>query len=320
MIERAVYREALMSKEKFNFIINPAAKNRGSLKIWKKVKKYLERENIHYQYRYTEYEGHACKITREILEKESDSLIIAVGGDGTIHEVINGAVGYKEARISYIPAGSGNDFSRGYQIDKNPTKAFKKLCLNSEKMTPIDLGSYKTDKQGYFMNSLGMGLDAAVTKAVNESKSKYYFNKIGAGKLVYLYFFFIKWLTYRPIDVSLSIDGRDLNYKNVWLVTTSNQPYFGGGIKISPNSKPDDGLFHIIIVHNISKWKLILMFVTVVWGGHLKIRGVQELQGKNIKLSSGQPAFIHADGDYIGNDKVVVNMHHHKVNIAALGE
>ena len=62
------------------------------------------------------------------------------------------------------------------------------------------------------------------------------------------------------------------------------------------------------------------MFVTVVWGGHLKIRGVQELTGKQIKLSSEQPALIHADGDYIGDNHVAVDMHHHKVNIAALGE
>ena len=62
------------------------------------------------------------------------------------------------------------------------------------------------------------------------------------------------------------------------------------------------------------------MFVTVVWGGHLKIRGVEELKGKQIKLSSEQPALIHADGDYIGDSKTIVDMHHHKVNIAALGE
>ena len=320
MIERAVFREELMRMERFNFIVNPAAKNRGSLKIWKKVKKYLEQESIDYEFWYTEYEGHACELTKEILERKNDSLIVAVGGDGTIHEVINGAAEFKNARISYIPAGSGNDFSRGYHIDKNAIKALNNLCQNSQQTAPIDLGFYQTVKKGYFVNSLGMGLDAAVTKAVNESKSKYYFNKIGAGKLVYLYFFFIKWLTYKPIHVSLTVDGLELNYQNVWLVTISNQPYFGGGIKISPNSKPDDGLFHIIIVHNISKMKLISMFVTVAWGGHLKIKGVEELKGKQIKLSSEQPALIHADGDYIGDHKAIVDMHHHKVNIAALGE
>ena len=320
MIERAVIREGVLEKEEFYFIVNPAAKNRGSLKIWRKIKNYLDRENVEYQYRYTEYAGHACEITKEILNRKSNSLIIAVGGDGTIHEVVNGAAEYKNARISYIPAGSGNDFSRGYRINKNPIKALDNLYRNSQLMTPIDLGFYKTDKQGYFISSLGMGLDAAVTKVVNESRIKYYFNKLGAGKLVYLYFFFLKWMTYKPIDVSLAVDGSELIFKKVWLVTISNQPYFGGGIKISPNSKPDDGLFHIIVVHNISRIKLILMFITVVWGGHLKIKGVEELKGKQIKLSSEQPALIHADGDYIGDNKTIVDMHHHKVNIAALGE
>ena len=320
MIERAVFKEDLMRMERFNFIINPAAKNKGSLKIWKKVKRYLERESINYEFWYTEYEGHACELTKKILEKKGDSLIVAVGGDGTIHEVVNGAADYNHARISYIPAGSGNDFSRGYHIDKNVNKALDNLCQNSHQTSPIDLGFYQTNKKGYFVNSLGMGLDAAVTKAVNQSKAKYYFNKISAGKLVYLYFFFMKWLTYKPIDVSLSIDGQDYNLNRVWLVTISNQPYFGGGIKISPNSKPDDGCFHIIIVHNISKLKLILMFVTVFWGGHLKIRGVEELKGKHIELLSEQAALIHADGDYIGDSKVSIDLHHHKLKIAALGE
>ena len=320
LIERAVFREDLMSMEKFNFIINPAAKNKGSLKVWKKAKKYLEQEHINYEFWYTEYEGHAHELTKEILEKKADSLIVAVGGDGTIHEVVNGAAAYNQARISCIPAGSGNDFSRGYHIDKRVRRALNNLCRNSQQASPIDLGYYQTNKKGYFVNSLGMGLDATVTKAVNQSKLKKYFNKIGAGKLVYLYFFFIKWLTYKPIDVSLSVDGHEYSVNRVWLVTISNQPYFGGGIKISPNSKPNDGLFHIIIVHNISRLKLILMFVTVLWGGHLKIRGVEELKGKQINLLSEQPALIHADGDYIGNSKVSIDMHHHKLKIAALGE
>lgn len=309
-------------RKHFYFIVNPTASNSGSLAVWKRIQREMEASGYSYEHFFTEYPRHAVELAAEILSKNHCAFLIAVGGDGTIHEVMNGAAPFSEAVIGFIPAGSGNDFSRGFHIKRNPLKALKDIKNHEiSSSSPIDLGYYKAkDRAGFFVNSLGMGIDATITRSVNESRLKKYFNKFKAGKLVYLYFFLLKWLTYKPVEIHITVDETEYQFKDVWLVNVSNQPYFGGGIKISPESKSDDGLFHIIAVHNISRWKLIIMFITVLWGGHLKLKEVTTITGKEVQLTSKQTTLIHVDGDYIGENYATVKMHHHKIKIAAYRE
>lgn len=307
-------------KRTFYFIINPVAKNAGSLKIWTNVMEVLEREGVPYSYAFTAYKGHGTELAKEFLRKEGDAILVAIGGDGTIHEVANGAAGFKRAKIAYIPAGSGNDFARGEGISPQPLKALEGL-LHSDQERPIDLGFYKTSSsEGYFLNSLGIGLDAAITQAVNQSRVKRHFNRLGAGKIIYLAYFLWKWATYKPDEMEVEIDGVRHSFTNVWLVNVSNHPYFGGGIKISPNAKPDDGIFHILVIHNIPRLKLLMMFGTVIWGGHLRIRGVDSFEGRTIQVISSAKSPIQADGDNVGVSEAFINMQQHMVKLAVQGE
>lgn len=303
----------------YYFIINPVAKNEGSLKIWEKTMETLEREGIAYNYAFTEYKGHGVELAREFLRRQGDAILVAIGGDGTIHEVVNGAAGFPSARIAYIPAGSGNDFARGEGINSRPSKALEGL-LHSERERIIDLGYYKTSSEGYFLNSLGIGLDAAITRVVNQSQMKRYFNKIGAGKIIYFAYFLWEWMTYKPDEMEVVIDGERHTFTNTWLVNISNHPYFGGGIKISPNAKPDDGIFHILVIHNIPRLKLLLMFSTVLWGGHLRIKGVDSFEGRTIRITSSNGAPIQADGDNVGAGDVFIDMQQQMVKLVVQGE
>ena len=304
----------------YYFIINPVAKNSGSLRIWGKIKTALDGEGIHYSYAFTEYKGHGAELVREFLRKQGNAIMVAIGGDGTIHEVANGAARFPGARIAFIPAGSGNDFARGEGIDAHPLKALEAL-LQSNGERPMDLGFYKSSgSEGYFLNSLGIGLDAAVTRAVDQSRLKYYFNKLRAGKVIYLAYFLWKWMTYKPGNMEVEIDGERYAFTNTWLVNVSNHPYFGGGIKISPNAKPDDGIFHILVIHNIPRLKLLLMFSTVLWGGHLRIQGVDSYTGRTIRVISSTGAPIQVDGENIGAGEAYINMRQHMVKLAVQGE
>ncbi|WP_462405683.1 diacylglycerol/lipid kinase family protein [Gracilibacillus sp. Marseille-QA3620] len=317
---KAEVRGDSLERRTYYFIINPAAKNAGSLKVWEKTKETLDREGISYSYAFTEYKGHGVALAREFLQSTGDAILVAVGGDGTIHEVANGAAGFPGVRIAYIPAGSGNDFARGEGIDSRPLQALSGL-LHSNKVRPIDLGFYKTSSgKGYLLNSLGIGLDAAITEAVNQSRMKHYFNKLGAGKIIYLAYFLWKWMTYKPGEMEVEIDGESHSFTNTWLVNVSNHPYFGGGIKISPNAKPDDGVFHILVIHNIPRIKLLLMFSTVLWGGHLKLRGVDSFEGRTIRVTSSFEVPIQADGENVGAGEAFIELKHHMVKLAVQGE
>ena len=116
------------------FIINEKAGNGRGQKVWKQLKKELEGKNTHYRSFHTEYPMHAEEVARQLAYKYKNRIeaVIAVGGDGTIHEVVNGLVDHPTVKIGFIPAGSGNDFSRGFHVPASPLEAFSSIMENTQ--------------------------------------------------------------------------------------------------------------------------------------------------------------------------------------------
>ncbi|WLD92425.1 diacylglycerol kinase family protein [Alkalihalobacillus sp. AL-G] len=297
------------------FIINPCAGNGRGTKVWKKIKRELQRKNVHFRSFLTERPGHAEDLAKQMAHMHQDHLkgIIAIGGDGTVHEVINGLVHHDRVPVGFISAGSGNDFARGYHIPKSPIKALNRiLSYRPIRVKRYDLGEYRLEKRkhkpGYFASSLGVGFDGEVTKQTNQSKSKGLFNKFGLGTLAYVYMLLKVAMTYKPFHLDLTIDGREYRFEEVWFATTTNIEHFGGGMKISPGAKPNDGILNICIVHNLSRSKLFFLFGTVFFGIHTKLKEVEMFTGKEIELSTMGPVTVHADGEVIGQSPVNIEV------------
>lgn len=292
--------------EKIYFIVNPHAKNGSCREIWRNIEIELENQDIPYLAFFTEYPGHAQELAESLARKAegTPAVIAAVGGDGTLHEVVNGTASYPNITVGFIPGGSGNDFSRGFSI---PKKAVNALRLIVEKpnthTTEIDIGKIKHNElqETYFMNNMGVGFDAAVAKDSNESRMKQLLNRFSLGRLVYVYILVKKLLTFRTIPLEVTIDGKVYKYSNAWFVTVSNQPYYGGGMKIAPSALPDDGILDITVVHRISRLKLLLVFISVFWGKHTKFQEVEQFTGKYITIESTGEVLAHADGEAIGH-------------------
>ncbi len=304
-----------MGREKHYFILNPNACNQGSLAVWKELRTQLTLAAIPFEMLLTAYPGHATKLVRSVLEKHDDARITAIGGDGTFFEVINGAVGFPAASLGFIGAGSGNDFCRGARIPMKPDAALSYITAEPQVTASLDCGAFVTDHCGYFASSVGLGVDAVVTEAVNKSTLKTKFNRLKIGKLIYLFLFLQSiWRFSRPC-VEVVVDGVHRHYKDVWLVNIANNPYFGGGIKVSPDAQMDDGLFHVMVVHSYSRWMLLCMFVSVIWGGHRRLKKVTFVTGKQITLKSNCDTPIHADGETIGRREVTVSVVPAAVNV-----
>lgn len=286
------------------FIINPQARNGYSLKIWKKVEEKLSGDKIPYLAFFTEYPGHAKKLSAQIAgSNQLEKLVIAVGGDGTVHEVMNGMVNSRHVTLGVIPGGSGNDFSRGFLIPSDPEEAVTVILrLMNHEATLIDIGkvTMKDLSEKYFINNMGAGFDALVSHAVNQSRMKAFLNKLGLGRLVYVYFLLEKLFTYQCTTIDLLIDGKKHIFEDTWFVTVSNQPYYGGGMKIAPDAKPDDGKLDITIVHQLSKLKLLLVFISVFWGKHIYFKEVKTFKGVTASIHSSSALYVHADGETIG--------------------
>ncbi|EKN66019.1 diacylglycerol kinase [Neobacillus bataviensis LMG 21833] len=286
------------------FIVNPKARNGYCLKIWERIENQLKTENLSYLAVFTEYPGHAKHLASQIAAKNKEpKLIIAVGGDGTMHEVMNGIVKDKNITLGFIPGGSGNDFSRGFQIPADPVEALQVILrLMKREALPIDIGKVTMGdaNEHFFINNMGAGFDAVISYEVNHSRIKALLNKFSLGRLVYVYFLLKKLFTYKTTTIDLSIDGNKHIFEQTWFVTVSNQPYYGGGMQIAPNAVPDDGLFDITVVHQLSRLKLLLVFISVFWGKHIHFKEVKTYKGRVISIQAGTSLYVHADGEHIG--------------------
>lgn len=309
---------------KIYFIINPKAKNGYSLKVWTKVERQLKRQHISYEAFLTKYKGNGNEIAKTLVSESNGSLvtIAVVGGDGTLNEVINGVSSCPNVRIGFIPAGSGNDYARGVRLPKKPLNAlayFLREWKNEPKLT--DLGKI-VDENGndkYFINNMGAGLDGTIAKLVNQSIIKKWLNKLSLGSLVYVYFLIKEVLFYKRTTVQLLVDGRQYEFPSTWFVTISNQPFYGGGMKIAPNAIIDDGVLDIVVVHNLSRVKMLSVFVSVFWGGHTGFKEVKMMTGREISIHSSTPIEAHADGDYFSNTSLHIQACHQVLPVVTRG-
>lgn len=299
--------------DKISFIVNPVARNGYSKKIWKEIENVLRTEGVSYSASFTEYHGHAKEIVKKMAKdlKGKIAIIVVVGGDGTLHEAINGAVGHSNIRIADIPAGSGNDFSRGFLLPRNPLVALKEILENMDSDPYlVDVGKVAIGKDHThcFINNLGAGFDALVAREANRSILKKFLNRFSLGTLVYAYILIKELFTYRSKDIILTVDGEQHEFEKTWFITVSNQPYIGGGMKLAPDAIVDDGLLDVTVVHHLSKIKLLLVFITVFWGGHKNFKELRKFRGRNISIISSEKMIVHADGEHIGETPVEVKI------------
>ncbi|MEH7106349.1 diacylglycerol/lipid kinase family protein [Bacillus sp. JJ1764] len=301
------------------FIVNPKAKNGRCAMIWKRLEEHLTSEKINFLAFFTEYPGHAKNIANGIAKNnDHEKVMITVGGDGTMHEVMNGVIKHKHITLGFIPGGSGNDFSRGYLIPSEPLEALKVLLrLIKQEPSLVDCGKidHEDNTEHFFINNMGAGFDALVALKVNQSRMKALLNKLALGRLVYVYFLLKELFTYKTSTTHLLIDGQRHIFEQTWFVTVSNQPFYGGGMKIAPAADPQDGLLDITVVHQLSRFKLLLVFISVYWGKHIFFNEVKTFKGKKISIESSHTLSAHGDGEQIGSTPLYIHVQKHSLQV-----
>ncbi len=281
-----------------HIILNPIAGRGESEKIWDDWQRQLSITPIIHR---TQYKGHAFEIAQKINEearkKQEQTCIIAIGGDGTVHEVLNGVLDNDLIILGVIKAGSGNDFSRTYRVFNSPGQLQQFLHRSNKECH--DCGVVEFQQPRVFVNNCGIGFDAFVAELTNGSKVKKRLNQLGLGKLSYVYYVILGLMKFKPFELVTIRNGEKQTFQNVWFATLCNQPYFGGGMKISPHSKTNDGKLELTVVHNLSRIKLLLVFGTVFFGKHLRFREVTQLTGQHFQLLYHTQLFCHADGEIV---------------------
>lgn len=293
----------------YYFIVNEKSKSGRTARLWKELKMYLKDNQVEYQVKVPKYEGHATKLTREICEKDKgDIKLVIIGGDGTANEVINGITDFERVSFGIVPMGSGNDFVRGLGFKGKPVRHLKRI-VESRGSQRIDLGRVTWNNgEGtrLFAISSGVGMDAIVCKKAEKSKIKNVLNRLGLGKLTYL--FITVWTLFSMETVEGSIDygnGLKKNFSRLIFAAAMNFKAEGGGVSMAPKASAKDGLLSLCSAAGIPKWRTFFVLPVLVAAKHEKLKGIEVKDSAVITIELNKPEVLHADGEYLGDVTMV---------------
>lgn len=236
----------------YHIIFNPVAGKKKASKNLRVVEEMLKERGIAYQLHQSCDVHDAEAIARKLTEQGETELIV-LGGDGTLNEVLNGLSDPTVCKIGLIPSGTGNDFAERRGIPLDPEKAMKRILDGeAQDVDYIDVSGTRC------MNVAGLGMDVDVLERCQKGKMK--------GKLKYLMSLIKSLFAFKGYRVKIVSEGREETH-DVLICAACNGSQFGGGIKICPPAKEDDGQMDVVIVDCIGgKWKIIKAFIQLMKG------------------------------------------------------
>lgn len=299
--------------KEYLFIVNPIAGNGKSMKCWGKIKKRIDKENLPYQVYYTREKGDGEAWLSSFLRDRGDRIeaVVAIGGDGTANEVINGMMKVRSnLPFGLIPSGSGNDLARSLRI-KGWKKALR-VILYGEKVL-LDVG--RINGLTYFINGIGAGFDGEVAFFAGHSSLKKILNRLALGKFIYLISLIRVLFHYQRQSLTLVTEAKKLVFQNAWMVAVGNNPTYGGGMKICPGAKADDGRFQICVVRDMPRWKFLFLFPKVYFGKHVEHPSVSLIEANRVEIVTEKPARVHMDGEIGYSTPVTIEIHPASLNV-----
>ncbi len=292
----------------YNFIVNRHSRSGLGGKVWEELEKILQEHAIEYTVFFTEYRRHATSLATKITSDGNEHIIIALGGDGTVNEVVNGITDFDKTTFGYIPVGSGNDFARGLHLPTDPKAALEVILANAN-THKINIGSIAYgNRVRRFAVSAGLGYDAAICHEVVVSKVKQFLNKIKLGKLTYVFVAINRLFSSKLDEMTLILDhDKELHFPKTYFVACMNNPYEGGGLMFAPDAKNDDDCVDVVVAADIPRLKVLRILPTAYKGKHTRFKGIHVFTAKHVEVHSKRPLAIHTDGEpiYLHRDATV---------------
>jgi YegS/Rv2252/BmrU family lipid kinase len=240
--------------------------------------------------------GHLAELARQAADAGAD-LLVVVGGDGTVNEVVNGIAGRAEVELAIVPRGTGWDFVRTYRIPRRLEDAAD-VALRGRTRT-IDLGRARyrswdgSEGESLFANIASAGMSGAIAKRANET------SKALGGKASYLWATLAVFSRWHNDEVRVRVDGAERRAR-MHDVVVANGRYFGGGMEICPGAEPDDGLFDVLLIGDLTKRDLLLTLPKTYRGKHLPHPKAEVLRGAVVEVETPAPLPVELDGEQPG--------------------
>ncbi|KAF8413223.1 hypothetical protein HHK36_001199 [Tetracentron sinense] len=292
------------------FVINPKGANGRTGKEWKKLVPYLRSRlgrDCNICESFTSGPSHAIDITREAIREGADA-VIAVGGDGTLHEVVNGFFwegkpvstldqgATHTTALGLIPLGTGSDFARTFGWKNDPNEAIERIAKGMKSRIDVGVISGKSGEPHYFINVADIHLSAKA--GYHASRYKRF------GNLCYFFGALQAFTGHSNRDLKIKVNDEQWEiFSQVTALCIGNAKFFGGGMKITPNADPCNGNFEVVILQDFKWYDFILKLHKLYKGTHLSVKNVHSRSVQSIEveeIAGSGSIYVQSDGEHLG--------------------
>ncbi len=276
----------------WTIIANPVSGRGRARRIGERVADLLHERGVTVDLMMSGAPGDCERIAREVLARGAQQ-VAACGGDGTVHEVVNGLAN-SDAVLGVVPCGRGNDLARALGLSKDLKDVVNTLVHGVDRA--IDLGKVG---DRFFATVATFGFDTAVAQRMQNQGAGFLTRVLEVGGKVSYGLTVLRTLFgYRSPFVRLRGDFGVFEGR-VLLAATANAPFYGSGIKIAPDAIVDDGVLDVCIVADVSRWTVLRMFLSAYSGAHVGHSAVRIVQTRTLQIESDDSLWIFADGESV---------------------
>ncbi|HEY9720964.1 MAG TPA: diacylglycerol kinase family protein [Oscillatoriaceae cyanobacterium] len=282
-------------------IVNPYSGGGQTGRRWPSSARRLAEAGLSFETRETCAAGEATTLAREALQAGADT-IVAVGGDGTIHEIVNGFFAdgraiAPEARLGILPAGSGSDLIKTLGIPADADGAIARLRRGETRVVDLGLARFATDAgeaSRYYINTASLGLSGAVLVKMRTLPS------FVGGSAAYMLGSVSTLFEFKPFALTLELEDGTRREEQALFVVAGNGRYFGAGMQALPEARMDDGLLDVVLLRPMPLWELLLNFPRIYAGSHLALPAVAHWRTRRLSVTTATPQPLEIDGEQPG--------------------
>lgn len=244
--------------------------------------------------------GHAVALATEAARARVP-LVVAVGGDGTLNEVVNGVAPLRDEwpiTVGAVMTGRGRDACRNLGLIRDPVRAARRLIDGRPVSFDLGLADWPGGRR-FFVGCVGAGFDAVVTERAGRR----------GGRLTYLKAVVTSLRDYHTTDLTVQPAGAPAWNGPAASVVVCNGSRFGGGMLIAPAARPDDGLLDVILLGGLGRAELACWLPTVYWGGHVANSKIKTWRATQVRVTSAAPLRAQLDGELCAHTPLDVSIH-----------
>jgi len=283
-------------------IVNPTAGGGRTERLWEKVRDELTRLGLDFEWTTTTGPQSATELARCAV-RDGWPLVVAVGGDGTVNEIVNGLVdadGRPRAALGVIGTGRGLDACANLGLSSDPVQAARRMIEGVDVLADLGAAEWPDGARRYFVNAFGAGFDAVVAQRAAA--------RGGSGTLPYLRGVLEALAAHRPVAIELEIDGHSAWRGMVTAAVVANGACYGGGMRIAPAADPWDAWLDLVVLGELRRLELLRWLPTVYRGGHLAHPRVFTRRLRAVRVSAAIAVPAHVDGETVAPTPVALTV------------